>query len=322
MLPDFNRLKVFYYVYHRQSVAAAAKDLNITQSGVSQQLQKLEAELKTPLFTRLHKKLVPTLAGDRLFTLVGPFVEELEIGVSNIRQAQEKPSGPLRIGAPVEFGKEYFPGLFASFRREYPEVVFFLQLGDPAVLCNMLAAGELDFAFADMFYTEGPFVDRQGLFSVEPVIEEEIILACSREYYENRIAGNHSYEHLRTLEFLSYQQNALALKTWFRHHFGKTPPHMNIVMAVDSLQAIISGLRSHLGLGIIASHLAWTQISRGDLVPITTPKGEVLNLISLVLLQDKIPTLTEKTFLAHFRREIHLTGIQKNFTRIARTPPK
>ena len=49
---DFNRIKVFYYIFSNQSVAKAARELNITQSAVSQQLKKLELEIKTRLFTR------------------------------------------------------------------------------------------------------------------------------------------------------------------------------------------------------------------------------------------------------------------------------
>jgi len=35
MLPDFNRLKVFYHIYRTGSVVAAADELCLTQSGVS-----------------------------------------------------------------------------------------------------------------------------------------------------------------------------------------------------------------------------------------------------------------------------------------------
>jgi len=45
MLPDFNRLKVFYYVFLHRSVAVASAELNITASAVSQSLNKLEREL-------------------------------------------------------------------------------------------------------------------------------------------------------------------------------------------------------------------------------------------------------------------------------------
>ena len=49
-IPDLNRLRVFFWVYECKSVVAAAKELHITQSAVSQHLKKLELELGTPNF--------------------------------------------------------------------------------------------------------------------------------------------------------------------------------------------------------------------------------------------------------------------------------
>ncbi len=77
MLQNLDRVKVFYHVFTAGSVAAASDALHISQSAVSQALQKLEKELKTPLFTRLHKKLVPTTAGKDLYAVVQPFMSEL-----------------------------------------------------------------------------------------------------------------------------------------------------------------------------------------------------------------------------------------------------
>ena len=89
-------------------------------------INKSSSEINAPLFTRLHRRLVPTAAGDRLFCVLKPFVDELEVGIGKIKKAQETPSGLLRIGAPVEFGKAYMPGIISSFRKKYPEVTFFL----------------------------------------------------------------------------------------------------------------------------------------------------------------------------------------------------
>ncbi len=47
MTPDFNRLKVFFHIHRNRSVAAAARELHVTQSAVSQHLRKLETEIKT-----------------------------------------------------------------------------------------------------------------------------------------------------------------------------------------------------------------------------------------------------------------------------------
>jgi len=315
MLPDFNRLKVFYYIYSTRSIVAAAGELNITPSAISQHLKKLEFEIKSPLFTRLHKKLVPTIEAERLFDILKPFIHNLETGLRSINHARVKPSGMLRVGAPVEFGKAYFPEMFASFRQKYPDVTFTLSLGDPSVLLAMVSQGQLDFALVDVFLTQSRLHGDLAIYSIEPIIDEEVILACSREYCSDILKNDFSFRSLIGNTFISYQKNALELRSWFRHHFRKASVHPKIVMTVDSLQAVISSIRHHMGMGVIVSHLAYEDIRKGKIVPVTTHHNEIINRISLVQLQDKVPSLTDKTFQTYFKKTMRKAGVLKKFAK-------
>ena len=317
MLPDLNRLKVFYHIYASRSVVEAGRQLSITQSAVSQQLKKLEGELKTRLFTRLHKRLVPTPQADSLNEVLVPFSMQLEQCVRSIQEGRERPSGNLRVGAPVEFGKTYFPAIIASFRREFPEVTFSLSLGDPAELIPMLSRGELDFAMVDVFLTQNPILGDLSIYSIRRIVNEEVILAGSRSYCEQTLERDFSLDNLLAKDFITYRHDALALKNWFRHHFKLLSPKIRIVLTVDSLQAVISAIEHDLGLGIVASHLVYDQIQAGDIVPIATGQPEIVNRISLVQLQDKVPGLTEKTFLRHMMREIKRVGVLKDYSKVA-----
>lgn len=304
MLPDFNRLKVFFHIYSSQSIVAAAARLNITPSAISQSLNKLEAEIGIPLFTRLHKRLVPTLAGTRLFEIVDPFVKNLDTGLPSIRRAREKPHGVLRLGAPVEFGKHYFPSIFARFRKRYPEVIFNMKLGPPDVLLPMTREGKLDFAIVDVFLTQEKFQNYLGIYSIEPLVSEELLLACSREYHNLKIMDNYSFDNLKSKEFISYQAHSLDIKKWFRHHFGRFGKDINVVLSVGDLHAVISGIKNSMGLGIVSSHLVWDEINSGEIVPVSTGHEEIINQISLVQFQDKIPNITEKSFLLFLKKEL------------------
>ncbi len=308
MLPDLNRIKVFYFIFAFKSVALAARELNITASAVSQSLTKLEAELKVVLFTRLHKKLVPTSAGEALFQIVSPFIRDLEAGIGKIIQAKQVPSGMLRIGSPIEFGKSYFPGIFAAFREHYPEVVFTLKLGDPSEILSMITSGELDFGLVDVFLTRDQELGDVGIYSSEHLIEERVVLACSKVYYDREIKGDHSFENLAAKEFISYQKTSLTLRNWFKYHFNRFPIGLNRVMTVDSHQAVINGIRNHLGMGAIAAHIVVDAIEKAEIIPVPTPKKDVINKISLVQLQDKVPSLTEKTFIRFLKQDIEDSG--------------
>jgi len=317
MLPDLNRLKVFYTIYAHSSIVEAARHLNITQSAVSQQLKKLESELRVRLFTRLHKRLVPTPEAESLFGILQPFFHNLEEEVRAISEGREAPSGHLRIGAPDEFGKTYFPAIIASFRKEFPAVTFSLSLGDPSVLIPQLSRGELDFAMVDVFLAQNPILGDLSIFSIRRIVNEEVILACSKEYCTQVLGGDFSAEKLQTADFITYKNDALALRNWFRHHFKLLSPNLNIVLTMDSLQAVISGIENHVGLGIVASHLVYDKIKKGRIVPITTDMPTLVNRISLVQLQDKVPSLTEKTFLKHMMREIKRIGVLKDYSKVA-----
>lgn len=296
MLQNLDRLKVFHHIFALGSIVAAAKALHVSQSAVSQALQKLEIETNSPLFIRLHKQLVPTSAGEQLYKLVDPFMSSLDTYLKNLEIGKEYPNGELRIGAPPEFGKAYLPSIVADFRKKYQNVTFTLEFGTPAKLLPLLKKGLVDFALVDDFLTRSTHLDQLDMYHFHPVVEEEVILACSKRYHETAMGGDHSFISLSKQNFISYKKDLQTIKQWFKHHFPKTNIQVNDVLTVDNHEAIISAIKKDIGLGIVASHLVRSDIFAGHVVHIKTPASEIINKISLVHLQDKIPTLTEKVF--------------------------
>lgn len=60
---NFNHLRYFWAVAHEASLTRAAERLNLSQSALSVQIQKLENQIGHPLFDRVGKRLVLTEAG-------------------------------------------------------------------------------------------------------------------------------------------------------------------------------------------------------------------------------------------------------------------
>ncbi len=308
MLPDFNRLKVFYYVFQNCSVVQASKQLHVTQSAISQSLNKLEEEIQQPLFTRVHKRLVPTPEGIALFKVLEPFINNLKEQLDLIRHSHSIPSGLVKIGAPVEFGEKYLVPACAKFKKEYPQVQFHIELGHPDKLLPGIRGGELDFAFADIFKQKGEFLRDRAIFDIQPIFVEELVLACSRNYYDKSLSGKQHFKTLITKDFIAYQRHSPAIRDWFRHHYKKTFTPNQTALTVESVRGVISGIKQHLGLGIVPSHLIEREIEQGTITIIRTSARELINRISLVRLLDKIPNLTEKQFTAFFQGFIKQLG--------------
>lgn len=304
MLNNMDRLKVFFHVYTQRSVGRAADALHVTQPAVSQAIRKLEEEIGTSLFIRQHRRIIPTSAADRLHEVTAPFMENLATCLDTLHHGREEPHGELRIGAPPEFGKAYLPAMAAGFRQQYPGVTFYLKLGLTRTLMNLVGNGKLDFALVDLFLTDARQTSHSSLFHFEPVAEEGVLLVCSREYHDAHVNGEVTLEKLSKLDFIEYTRKNRTIEHWFAHHFNAPGTPFRTVMTVDNHDAVVSAIKHHAGLGVVASHLVDDELRSGEIVPITTRTDHILNRISLIHLQDKIPTLTEKTFKDHLTTEI------------------
>ncbi len=311
---DLNRLRVFYCIYGSNSVVGAADKLNITRSAVSQSLKKLEVELGSPLFSRVHKQLVPTGEADRLYNVLIPFFKELEKEVTCIRQGQNEPIGLVKVGAPIEFGQNYFPAIIAEFRKHHPLVTFSLSFGESGKLTEMVRDGSLDFALVDLFLMEGRYLANSAVITTSPLISEEIILICSKKYYEEEMERDATFEALTKCDFIDYNQNSLTLRAWFRQHYGKYVFSPKVVFTVDSVRAVKSAVRNSTGLGIVPSHIVYNEIRNGELIHIRSPRKEIVNSIAVLQLLDKIPSLAEKKFLRFLTEMVSEEPILRNFS--------
>ena len=81
----------------------AAELCFVTQSGLSQQIKKLEEELGMPLFKRIGKKVQLTEAGSVFLIHAKQVLENVENGKQAIEDLNEMIGGELRIGVTYIF---------------------------------------------------------------------------------------------------------------------------------------------------------------------------------------------------------------------------
>jgi len=75
-----------------------------------------------------------------------------------------------------------------------------------------------------------------------------------------------------------------------------------------------------MGLTVTSSHMVWKEIAAGSIVPVTTDTQNAINTISLVELQDKVPTITEKVFHAHIKSSMLQDNMLRRFNILPAAP--
>ncbi len=63
-----------------------------------------------------------TEAGERYFQHCAIATREVELGEAALQSAKEKPSGVLRVTAPVDFGRVVLPRIVQAYAAKYPDV--------------------------------------------------------------------------------------------------------------------------------------------------------------------------------------------------------
>ncbi|NDI05233.1 MAG: LysR family transcriptional regulator [Rhodobacteraceae bacterium] len=81
-LPPLNWFRVFEAAARHQKFTAAADELGMTQSAVSQQIRALEERLATQLFLRQPRGLLLTDAGRKLLPKVSSSIENLKNAIA------------------------------------------------------------------------------------------------------------------------------------------------------------------------------------------------------------------------------------------------
>lgn len=120
--PDLLDLRAFCLVVDLASITAAAKALGETKGSVSRRLTRLEEGLGVTLLRRTPRLVQATEAGAAYRARLGQALELLDDATAQTRAVSERPSGLLRVTAPIDLGQSLLAPLVAEFGARHPEV--------------------------------------------------------------------------------------------------------------------------------------------------------------------------------------------------------
>ena len=120
--PGLNDLDAVIAIAHKGSFRAAALDLGMSTTALSNAVAKLEANLGVRLFNRTTRSVSLTDAGRVFVEQVTPALQEVHGAMEAVRSRQATPSGTLRINAFATAAREILSPLVLEFLRCYPQV--------------------------------------------------------------------------------------------------------------------------------------------------------------------------------------------------------
>lgn len=121
-LKQFDGLMAFWKVAEHRGFTAAAAELEVSPSALSQSIRQLEARLGVRLLHRSTRSVSLTEAGQAYLARVGPALGQVIEAGEEINTLQGRPAGTLRLNSARIATAMVLQPLLAGFLAEHPQV--------------------------------------------------------------------------------------------------------------------------------------------------------------------------------------------------------
>jgi len=143
-----HQLRCFSAVVRAGSFTRAAEHLGITQPSLSQQIQKLEKQVGSPLFERLGRSIRLTAYGEALRQPAADILHQVAEVSSSLNNLQEGVCGKLRVGVIPTIMPYFIAPRIGGFLSSFPKVDLQLIEDTTPRLVEQLQGGDLDLALS------------------------------------------------------------------------------------------------------------------------------------------------------------------------------
>lgn len=123
----------FVCVVETESFTAAAKRLDVSVAHISRHVNQLEDRLGAKLLYRTTRKLRLTEVGEVYYQHARKVLNELQEADRAVMEMEGKPTGKLRITAPVYYGEYFLAPLVNDFLLQYPQLDLELKLTNETI---------------------------------------------------------------------------------------------------------------------------------------------------------------------------------------------
>jgi DNA-binding transcriptional LysR family regulator len=143
---DMDVLRTLVTAHELGSFNRAADRLGRSQSAISQQIRKIEAQVGEPLFQKQGRGLALTTAGELVLAYARRILDLNDEAVSAVRGFAI--DGIVRVGLPADFAETWLPEVLGRFKRAHPAVRIEAVVDRNRRLLESIDKDELDLVVA------------------------------------------------------------------------------------------------------------------------------------------------------------------------------
>jgi DNA-binding transcriptional LysR family regulator len=182
MRDDLAGLRSLLCVAQKRSFTAAAAELRVSPSAVSQAVRALEDRVGVRLLARTTRNVGLTEAGAQFIARVQPALDQIGEAFESLGQLRNRPSGLLRLTMLRTGYTGVFKPILKRFLAEYPDIRVDIALDE--ALSNIVAEG------FDAGLRLGHALDRE-MIAVRVSVDQRVVVVGSPAYFATHGKPSH-----------------------------------------------------------------------------------------------------------------------------------
>ena len=271
---DIRELRYFTQVARSGSFVRAASVLNVTQSAISRQLQKLEAELDVTLLIRRPQGVELTEAGSILLEQAETVISYLAQIRDLVRGKQETFAGHAVLGVPPTSGILITPEVLGSFKARWPYATLQIREGVSSYLEEWLLDRRVDVALL-----HNP-LQLEGI-ELFPVLQENMALVFNPSINtDSRGKASIRFRDLAdvplVLPSMPHANRRLFERVAMQHGV-----QLNVVTEVDGVVLVKQLVKRGFGSTIVTHAGVAAEVERGELAAIPIERPNIVSTIAI-----------------------------------------
>jgi len=285
---DSRQLRAFRVLARTGSFTQTARELHLTQSGISHSMKALETEIGCRLLDRLGKKVVLTQAGEQLLQHTEKILSEMDAARESLTQLGKWGKGRLRLGASTTACQHLIPPVLREFKESFPDHAISLEPGDTPELVASLLRQRIDLALSLE-------VEREPQLEFHPLFTDELQFI---------VAAQHPWAQAKRVErseiprqnYILYSKRSVTFRL-IESYFRREQMVLNAVIEVGSMEATKELVKLGLGVCILAPWIARKEIEEGSLVALPLGRKKLSRRWGIIHWRGKRLSLAEETFI-------------------------
>jgi DNA-binding transcriptional LysR family regulator len=256
MRGGLTELEAVLAVARHGSFRAAAAELEMSTSALSQSVAALEARIGTRLFHRTTRSVRLTESGERFVTEVGPAMASIHGAMERAGESASEPTGALRLNTSAGAARRLMKPLLIPYMQRYPRVR--LELVTEARLIDIVHEG-YDAGFRTLDIVPGDMV----AVPTGPRIRHVVV--GSPSYFAQHGRPRHPGDLGSHVAIRARMPSGQIYRWEFERHGETQVVEMAGVITLDEPHLMREAALAGLGLTYLSDHDVEAELSAGRL---------------------------------------------------------